>query len=169
MTTPSVLDAAEARLAPAAAAAQTTRKADLAAMRDEIGRQLYERATIELPKLEQFVEHELRPWLARLSALHANAKTPLPSNVHAWLLEVTQLCDSVPNQVREGINAWERLVVPLWTDKRSVDLTERQKLVVSIRQRLRSWDGASGRLEHLRASVERSIEDSGWPAMPPAA
>ena len=169
MTTPSVLDAAEARLAPAAAAAQNSRKAILDAMRDEIGRQHYEHATVELPKLEQFIEHEVRPWLARLSALHANAKTPFPSNVHGWLSEAAKLCDSVPNQVRGGIDAWEKMVVPIWTDGHSVDLTARAMLVGSIRQLLRSWDGASGRLEQLRASVEQYINESGWPASPPAA
>ena len=166
MTTPSVLDAAEARLAPAAAAAQTSRKAILDAMRDEIGRQHYEHAKIELPKLEQFIEHEMRPWLARLSALHANAKTPFPSTVHAWLSEAAKLCDCLPNQVRGGIDAWGKMVVPIWTDGHSVDINARMALVGTIRQLLRSWDGASGRLEHLMAFVEQYIKESGWPATP---
>lgn len=169
MTPSSILDAAEARLAPGVAAAQTSRKAILESMRDEIGRQHYEHATVELPKLERFIEHEMRPWLARLSAIHAKAKTPFPSNVHAWLSETATLCDSFPNQVRGGIDAWERMVVPIWTDGHSVDLTARAMLVASIRQSLRSWDGASGRLEHLRAYVEQYIKESGWPASPPAA
>jgi hypothetical protein len=62
----SVLDDAEARIAPAAATAQTLQEERLDAMRMEIGRQHYERAKLELPKLEHFIAttaaHFWRGW-----------------------------------------------------------------------------------------------------------
>ena len=159
----SVLDDAEARIAPAAATAQTLQEERLDAMRMEIGRQHYERAKLELPKLEHFIANNSRPFLARLVKISQRAKNPLPSQVQDWIKEMVQLCDSVPNTIRAGVDGWDTLTPPIWTDGKSLDVNERARLIYTIRVSLRNWDGVQGRLETLRQQVEHFITSSGWP------
>ncbi|TKB91783.1 MAG: hypothetical protein E8D41_09925 [Nitrospira sp.] len=167
MSTLSILDHAEARIAPATDQARTTRNEIIDAMRDEIGRQHYTQAKDQLPKLERTISEIYRPFLERVATIQAQSKVPLPLAVQPWLREMGMLCDTVPNTICAGIEGWDRLTPPIWTDGKSVDINMRTQLIGSLRQCLRNWDGVQGRLDDLTAQVERYIQESGWPAMRP--
>lgn len=162
---PTILDHAEARIAPATDQARTTRTEIIDAMRDEIGRQHYTQAKDQLPKLERAISETYRPFLERVATIQAQSKVPLPLAVQPWLRDMATLCDTVPHAIRAGIEGWDRLTPPIWTDGKSVDITMRTLSIVNIRQCLRNWDGVQGRLDSLMAQVERYIQESGWPAM----
>ena len=162
---PTILDHAEARIAPATDQARTTRNEIIDAMRDEIGRQHYTQAKDQLPKLERAISETYRPFLERVANIQSQSKVPLMLAVQSWLREMGMLCDTVPNAIRAGIEGWDRLTPPIWTDGKSVDINMRTQLISSLRQCLRNWDNVQGRLNDLTAQVERYIQESGWPAM----
>ena len=165
MTTNTVLDDAEQRIAPAVATARTIRQERIDAMCEEIGRQHYTQAKDQLPKLERAISETYRPFLERVATIQAQSKVPLPLAVQPWLREMATLCDTVPNTVRAGIEGWDRLTPPIWTDGKSVDITMRAELIGGLRQCLRNWDGIQGRLNDLTAQAERYFQESGWPAL----
>jgi hypothetical protein len=167
VTTSTILDEAEQRIAPTATTAQAVRQEQLAAMYQEIGRPLLDQAKVELPKLEQFIAKDSRPFLARVASIGQRAKNPLPQYVQAWLTEMVLLCDSVPNTIRSGIEGYAKLSVPIWTDGKTLDINERARLIAQLRFCLRNWDGVQGRLTDLRIYTEQYIRESNWPAEQP--
>jgi len=167
MTTNTILDDAEQRIAPTTATAQTVRQEQLAAMQQEIGRPLLDQAKIELPKLEHVIAKDIRPFLARVASIAQRANTPLPIYVQNWLSEMNTLCESPPRTVRSGIDAWPQLTPPIWIDGTSLDLNERGRLISHMRFCLHNFDGVQGRLEVLKAQTEHYIKESGWPAGQP--
>jgi hypothetical protein len=162
-----ILDDAEKRLAPAAAMAATRQQEIIEALRQEIGPQHYAQAQVELPKLEQFIGKDIRPFLMRVGTIAAKAKAPLPVQVQGWLTELSTICDQAPQQLHRGIDAYTRLQVPLWKDGKTVDETARRTLVAVIRQDLRSWDGKRSFMEQHKGRVEDYIKHTGWPAAQP--
>lgn len=162
-----ILDDAEKRIAPAAATAQTRQQQIIEAMREEIGPQHYAQAQVELPKLEQFIGKDIRPFLARVGTIAAKSKVTLPAQVQGFLAELATICDQSPQQIRRGIDAYTRLQVPLWKDGKTLDETARRTLVAVIRQDLRSWDGRRSFMEQRKGQVEDHIKHTGWPAAQP--
>ena len=141
-----ILDDAEARIAPAVTTAQAGRQAQIDAMRQEIGPSNYAQAPGELAKLEAFIGKEIRPFLAQLRTIEQRAKSPLPQHMQAHLKEIDTLCDSTPRTVRAGIDAWHTLQPPIWAmDGKSVDDNARKGMIQHIRFCLRNWDGVRGR------------------------
>ena len=167
METTTILDAAEQRLAPAAATAQTRQRDLIQAMREEIGPQHRAQAQVELPKLEQFIEKDIRPFRDHLVRISQQAKTPLPPSVLVWVRELNETCESGTRWVREGIDEWERLTPPLVRNTQQLDMGRRAIDVTSIRRKLMNWDGKRSFMEQRRKQVEDYIKQSGWPAAQP--
>lgn len=159
-----ILDKAEGRIPSVYKTAQEFRAQSIDAMRDEIGRAHYTQAKDQLPKLERTIKETYRPFLDRIAHIQTQANTPLPAETLKWLREMATLCETVPNTIRNGLDEWDRLTPPIWTDGKSIDVTARAQLVSNIRSCLRNWDGAASRLDALKAYVERYIQESGWPA-----
>jgi hypothetical protein len=162
-----VLEDAEQRIAPAAATAQTIQRERIQAMREEIGPQHYVQAQVELPKLEQVIAKDIRPFLEYLVRISQQAKTPLPPSVLDRVRELQELCESGARWVREGIDEWERLTPPLVRNTQQLDTGRRGTEVASLRTKLMNWDGKRSRLRDLRANIEQYIQESGWPAAQP--
>ena len=165
MTT--ILDDAEQQLGAALAGAKQTEQDGIDAMRDEIGRQHYTQAKEELAKLQRTINEDIIPFLTRITALSTKATTPLPQYVVNWLQEMHNNCDIAPPFIRQGINDWGQLRVPMAADGRSVDVNARASLVYLTRMRLLNWNGQEGRLRDLKAHVENYLRKSGWPAPQP--
>lgn len=159
-----ILDDAEQRLAPAAATAQTRQREIIEAMREEIGRQHYAQAQVELPKLERFIAEDVRPFPERLVRISQQAKTPLPSSVLAWVREMHETCENGTRWTREGLDEWARLAPPFVPNTQQLDMMRRKTEVASLRTKLMNWNGRQSRLRDLRAYVERFIRESDWPA-----
>ena len=164
-----ILDEAEGRIPSVHKTAQEFRDQSIDAMRDEIGRAHYTRAKDELPKLERAIKETYRPFLDRIAHIQTQANTPLPAEMLKWLREMATLCETVPQTIRNGLEGWDRLTPPIWTDGTSIDITARAQLVSTIRSCLRNGDGVAARLDALKAYVEHDIQARGWPASPPAA
>jgi len=160
-----IIDHAEQRATTTAEQVRATRQEVIRLMREEIGPQHYAAAKTELPKLEQFLATEIRPFLDRLTRLAARGTTSLPVYVMAWVREITTLSEIVPSTIRRGIDGWERLEPPIWTDGRSIDISARACMVFQIRTALMNWNGVQSRLETLRAQIEQYIHESGWPVV----
>src|SRR5207249_11708997 len=94
MTTNTVLDDSEKRLAAASAQARTGQNDIVESMRAEIGGQHYTQAKVQLPELERVLADTYRPFLARVASQEARAKAPLPAPVKAWLTDMATLCDT---------------------------------------------------------------------------
>ena len=164
-----ILDDAEARLAPAAASAQTRQREIIEAMREVIGRPHYEQAKVELPKLEQFIAKESRPFLDHLKRISQQKKTPLPPSVMAWVREMSDACMSGADWVRAGIDEWDHLAPPFVNGTQQIDERRRTTEVASLRVKLMNWNGRRSRLRDLKVWIERYIQESGWPATQPGA
>ena len=162
-----ILDEAEQRLGAALTDTQQAQKDGVEAMRDEIGRQHYAQANVELVKLECMIAEEIRPFLTRINALHTKAPTPLPQYVVNQLREMHTSCDKVPPFVRGGLADWKALRVPIWTDGKSIDVNARGTLIYHVRMKLMNWNGQESRLRDLKAQVEQYLSASGWPARQP--
>ena len=134
MTT--ILDDAEQRLGAALADTQQIQQDGIEAMRNEIGRQHYEQAKVEMAKLERTINEDIIPFLTRVTALSKKATTPLPQYVVNWLQEMHNNCDKAPPFIRQGINDWGQLRVPMAADGRSVDVNARASLVHHTRMKL---------------------------------
>ena len=165
MTT--ILDDAEQRLGASLADTQQTQQDATEAMRDEIGRQHYDQAKVELAKLERVINEEALPFLTRITALSKTAPAPLPQYVAAWLQEMDNNSQKVPPFIREGIVGWGQLRVPMAADGRNVDVNSRASLVHLIRMKLMNWNGHESRFRDLKAQVENYLRESGWPARQP--
>lgn len=168
METNHVLDDAEQRIAPARAAAHTRQKEIIDGMREEVGREHYAHAQVELPKLDKFIAKDSRPFLDHLVRISQQATTPLPPFVLAWVNELNEHCVSGTNWVREGIDEWNRLAPPFLPSTQQIDQRRRGAEVASLRTKLMSWSGKASRLRDLRAWIEQYIAESGWPTMQPA-
>jgi hypothetical protein len=160
-----VLDSAEARLAPAIAAAQTSQKDIVTQMREEIGEQHYVRAKTELPNLEKFITQHARPYLDHLVRISQRAVVPLRSDIRAYVLELETLCLSGTDWVRAAITEWDRLAPPFETGTQRVDTMRRASEVGEIRKKLMNWDGKESRMRILMTLIENYIKDTGWPAV----
>lgn len=158
-----VLETVERRLSDSIGQAQSDTQAIIDAMRDEIGREHHERANVELPKLEEFIEQEMRPWLARITRLLVKADNPLPPEQQRYLQEMQTTCDTVPRIIRQGLAGWDHLMPPVSQDGRSMDPYMRRELVAGVRFCLTNWNGRQSRLETLRASIEEFLTLSNWP------
>jgi hypothetical protein len=159
-----ILDDAEQRIVPAAAAAQTRQREIVASMREEIGRQHYEHATVELPKLEQFIAKQVRPYVDRLMRLSHHAPAPLPPRILEKVRELQEGCASGTDWVRAGIDEWDRLAPPFVPGTQQLDTRRRTAEVDSLRKRLRNWDGRQARLRELMAHIDDYIKDTAWPS-----
>ena len=164
----SILEQAEARIAPAAATAKARQTEIVEAMREEIGRKHYHAAKQQLPKLEQAMGEIYRSFVARVATMEARAKAPLPEVVKSRLREMMTICDTVPNTVRNGIAGWDGLTVPLQPDGRTIDANLRATWVHDIRAHLNNWDGARGLLDSNKGQVEMYIKEANWPATLPS-
>jgi len=160
-----ILDDAEARIAPATARARATRAEIIEGMREEIGRQHYEQAKVELPKVERVIAKEVRPYLDRLTRLSQHATAPLRSDILAYARELETACATGTDWVRAGIDEWNRLAPPFVNGTLQLDLTRRAEEVGSIRMKLKSWDGRESRIRDLMAYINNYIQEGGWPAM----
>jgi hypothetical protein len=167
MTT-NTLDEAEARLAPAADRARGTRREIIDSMREEIGRAHYEAAKVTLPEMERAITKIYRPYVERVARIAEQANVPVPAGMRGLLQELVRLCESWPQQLRQGIDGWDRLAPPIWKDGRSLDLMQRGDLVSGIRAALMTGGRWQENLENLTQQIDRYIRESGWPAVPPA-
>lgn len=168
MTTNTVLDDAEARVAPAAASVQDRRREIIDALRDVIGCELYQAAKVTLPEMERAIAKIYRPYMERVAHILAQAGVPVPAAIRGLLQELVRLCDSWPAQLRQGIDGWDRLTPPIWKDGRSLDLMQRGALVSGIRAALMTGGRWQENLENLQRQIDRGIGESGWPAVPVA-
>jgi hypothetical protein len=168
-TTNAILDQAEQRVDAVQTTAHTRRQDLIEAMRDEIGRPHYQRAKDQLPEIERAIQKIYRPFLNQVATIAAKAKASLPAQVQGWLREMDGLCESIPRQVRAGIDGWDTLAPPIWTDGKSLDMAVRGSLVHGIRTLLNSWDGCLTSLKNLTGRVETFIAQSGWPSNQPGA
>jgi hypothetical protein len=164
MTMNTILDQAEQRVDAVQTNAHTSRHDRIEAMREEIGRQHYQRAKEQLPKIERAIQETYRPFLNQVTTIAAKAKAFLPAQVHGWLREMDVLCESIPRQVRAGIDGWDALAPPIWKDGKSLDIAVRNELVHGLRTSLNSWDGCLTSLKNLTGRVETFIAQSGWPS-----
>jgi len=78
-------------------------------------------------------------------------------------------CNGAANQIRSGLDGWDRLTPPIWKDDRSVDVNMRAALISGIRAQLQSWNGRLNLLRQRKSWTEDWIEKSGWPAASPQA
>jgi hypothetical protein len=162
-----VLDGTEQRLGASLADTQQTQQDGIEAMRDEIGRQHYAQANVELEKLERVIAEEVRPFLSRITALCAKAPTPLPQYVVNQLQEMHTSCDKVPPFIREGLVGWKELRVPLMAGSHAIDVNSRSTLIYQTRMRLMNHNGQESFLHNMKAQVENYLKESGWPARQP--
>jgi hypothetical protein len=160
-----ILDDAEARIAPATERARATRAEIIERMREEIGRQHYEQAKVELSKVERVIAQEVRPYLNRLTRLSQHATAPLRSDILKYVRELETACATGTDWVRAGIDEWNSLAPPFVKGTLQLDLTRRAEEVGSIRMKLKSWDGRESRMRDLVAYINQYIQESGWPAM----
>lgn len=167
MTTNTVLDDAEKRATDATAHAHTTQREIIETMREEIGRQHYQQAKVELPKLEQFIATHARPYVDRLTRLSQRAPVPLRSDILAHVRELQEACASGMDWVRAGIEDWDRLAPPLMPGTQQIDLMRRGAEVDSVRRRLMNWEGKESRCRDLMAYIDNYIKESGWPTSQP--
>ena len=164
-----ILDHAEARIAPAALAAQTRQREIIEAMREEIGLKHYTEAREQLPKLDHVIATESRPFLDHLMRISQQKNAPLPPSVSAWVRELADACFSGTRWTREGIDEWDRLAPPCVPGTQQLDMMRRAVEIDSLRRKLMNWNGKSSRLHELKASIEQFILESGWPAPQPGA
>lgn len=169
MSTNTVLDDAGQRVGAAKAAAQTRQKEIIESMREEIGRQHYQRANLELPKLEQFITKHARPYLEHLTRLSQHAPAPLPSGILVYVRELESLCLSGTDWVQSAISEWDRLAPPFEANTQRLHLARRTTEVASIRTRLMNWEGKESRMRVLMTLIDTYVEQSHWPASPPPA
>lgn len=158
-----ILDEAEARIAPAVATAQTLRQEWIALMREEIGRANYETAKVKLRELEGAIATIYRPFHARVVAIQAQTQAPVRDDMRGWLRDMMDVCARAPQTLRDGIAGWDGLTVPLQLDGRTLDTEVRRKWIYEIRNCLRNWDNQLGHLEVLKALVDRRIAEDEWP------
>jgi hypothetical protein len=160
-----ILDQAAQRVDAVQTNAHTRRHDLIEAMREEIGRQHYQRAKDQLPKIERAIQETYRPFLNQVTTIAAKAKASIPAQVQGWLREMDVLCESIPRQVRAWIDGWDALSPPIWwKDGKSLDMAVRGSLVHGIRTSLNSWDGCLTSLKNLTGRVETFIAQSGWPS-----
>lgn len=167
MTTNTILDQAEQRVTDLKTQAHTTAKDIVAGMYEEIGRQHYAQAQVELPKLEQSIAKNSRPFLDQLVRISQQAKTPLPPFVLAWVRELQEFCVTGAQWTREGIDEWNRLAPPFVAGTQQLDPARRTREVDSLRKKLTNWNGRRHRLYELKVWIEQYIQESGWPAAQP--
>ena len=162
-----ILEAAEQRATHATRDRQAERQLTVESAKQDIGREHYEHAKIFEPKLQEAINTIYEPFVAKLFALSVGAR-PLPSFGGGYLRQLSELCTTIPFQLRRGIEAYERLSFEYLADqsKRGVDLNRRASVIMLIRQDLRTYDGGLGALEHLKGQLEQIIHDSGWPGPP---
>jgi hypothetical protein len=162
-----ILDHAEARIAPAALAAQTRQREIIEAMREECGLKHYTEAREQLPKLDHVIATESRPFLDQLTRISQQKNAPLPPSVSAWVRELADACFSGTRWTREGIDEWERLTPPCVPGTQQLDMLRRAVEIDSLRRKLMNWNGKLSRLRELKASIEQYILESNWPAPQP--
>lgn len=164
MNTATILEQADQRATTATAHAHTAKADIIDAMRREIGYPYYEQAKGHLREIEGAVRITYRPFLAQVAALAAKSPTPLPAQVLGWLKEMAETCDQAADQIRRGIDGWERLTPPIWKDGKHLDEAVKQARIFLIRQDLRSGDGKLSGLHERKAWIGTYIQQSGWPA-----
>ena len=168
MNANTILAEAEQRIETVNTQAHTTKEQGVEGLRREIGPQHYRLAQEKLPVIEKAIRETYLPFVARTAAIAGRVAIPLPHRVNQWLNELSESCTAAPLQVRRGIQAFERITIPLWMDGKTPDPNECRNLVARIRQDLNSWDGRLGRFAALMGWVSAYIAETGWPAAQPS-
>ena len=134
-------------------------------MRQDIGPQRYEECKRQLPEIERAINTTYLPFAAQVEAIANKSQCPFPNPLRGWVVAIQNLCVQGPQQLREGIAAYEQLSFSQvrHNDGQSVDVNVRAALVSGIRQLLGSHDGMLVFLENQKAQAERFIKETDWP------
>lgn len=155
MTT-NVIDSPELRAEAVRAQRHTDELAAVEAAREPI-RPHYAKAKSRLPLIDDAIAKRHRPMLARLDAVAATAGLALPADAQQWKTELARLCDGMPQQVRNGLQAFEALTARALVDPR----TPAGELIGGIKTLLQGSDGALREMEKLWLNLQEFL--TRWP------
>ena len=165
METNSTLKEAAQRLKAQHPQTHATEAQIIEGMRQDIGPQYLLQAEESLPKLEQAIRTEVRPFLAELATLAAQTKTALPARIqHA------QKRRSTARATPAGPCGYPRIqdIAGSAVEGRQIGGSGRTRPIgVSDTPGSEEWGWASRLLHAMQGQVEEYIQKSGWPAAQP--
>jgi hypothetical protein len=153
------LETMEQRASAAGREKQTEREQVVEAMKEEIGLQRYPEAKRQLPILERAINEEFLPFTAHVRSLALTASTPLPTPVQQWLTSIENICATASQEVRAGIEGWERLsFAEVAGNDGRVDVMKRAAVVAGLRQLLCSHDGKVSFMRTQKTQAQEYID-----------
>jgi hypothetical protein len=91
---------------------------------------------------------------------------PLPSSAWSSLSVIGANCEGIPASICAGLSRYDKLnfqEVQWKNDPFTVDVNLRMSVPDDIRTLLRTHDGALSLLAREKATIERVIQETGWP------
>jgi hypothetical protein len=130
--------------------------------KDEVGRPLYAEAKRLLPEIETAIRETYRPFVERLTVIATRHHLPTPQQ--RQLIDLLNLCDALPRQIRDGLAYWERTdYKALSLRSGEIDLTAWPSRAYHAKQGMKSALSALMALEQQKQQIESFLSRASWP------